>query len=85
MLNLGANQGGSPEEISLTFSNATSGGEQLTIGFGSQQNPNTQQVTLNLPQIGNEQIVLNLLNSTTSTPSSSGSSSSQTGGVNVVA
>lgn len=87
VLNLGGGSGsGSPEEITLTFNNTGSGGEQLTIGVGSQQNPNAQQFTLNLPQNSNEQIVLNLLsNASSSTSSPATSPSSQSSGVNVVA
>jgi hypothetical protein len=86
VLNIGGGSAGStPEEITLSFNN-TSSGEQLTIGVGSQQNPNTQQVTLNLPQNGSEQIILNLLNNSSATSSSSASSpASASSGVNVVA
>jgi len=83
VLNIGGGSaGGTPEEITLSFNSTSGGGEQLTIGVGSQQNPNTQQVTLNLPQNGNEQIILNLLNNN---PASSSASASTSSGVNVVA
>jgi hypothetical protein len=91
VLNIGGgNAGSTPEEITLSFSNTGSGGEQLTIGVGSQQNPNTQEVTLNLPQNGSEQIILNLLNngsvsSPSPTSTSSSASASTSSGVNVVA
>jgi hypothetical protein len=81
VLNIGnGSAGSSPEEITLSFNNTSAGAEQLTIGVGSQQNPNAQQVTLNFAQNSNEQIILNLLGNT-----SAASSSSQTSGLNVVA
>lgn len=76
----GSGSAANPEEITISLNN-TSGGEQLTIGVGTQQSPNAQQITLNLAQNSNEQIVLNLLGNTSA---GSPSASSQTSGVNVV-
>src|ERR1700722_582015 len=59
VLNLGGGTGNGPEEITISLNNSSSG-EQLTIGVGTQQNPNTQQLILNLAQNTNEQIILNL-------------------------
>ncbi|HEY4903717.1 MAG TPA: hypothetical protein VIH89_09620 [Candidatus Sulfotelmatobacter sp.] len=97
-INFANNSGSSanPEEITISLNN-TNSGEQLTIGVGTQQNPNVQQLTFNLAQNSNEQIILNLGNpSTLSTSSSSPTSSTTTSptgvtgstsssGVNVVA
>jgi hypothetical protein len=82
VLNLAAASGSTPEQITINLNNTSSGAEQVTIGVGSQLNPNAQDFTFNLAQNANEQIVLNLLGNTAS---SSSSSSSQTSGVNVVA
>jgi len=76
----GSGSAANPEEITISLNN-TNGGEQLTIGVGTQQSPNAQQITLNLAQNSNEQIVLNLLGNTSAALPSS---SSQTNGVNVV-
>ena len=75
VLNLGGGAAsGSAEQINISL-NTTSNGEQITIGVGNQQNPNTQQFTFNLAQNNSEQIVLNLLGDSSAT-----SSSSQTSG-----
>lgn len=71
VINLGAANGSTPEQITLTFNEQSNGGEQLTIGVGNQQNNPGQELTLNLAQ--NEQIILNLFNATASpAPQSSG-------------
>jgi hypothetical protein len=59
VLNLGSGTENGPEEITISLNNSSSG-EQLTIGVGTQQNPNAQQLILNLAQNTNEQIILNL-------------------------
>ena len=96
-IDLGSGSGSStnPEEITISLNN-TNGSEQLTIAVGSQQSPNAQQITLDLAQNSNEQIILNIGNpsalfsasgsstsSTTSSTDTTGSTSSN--GVNVVA
>ncbi|HEY6765539.1 MAG TPA: hypothetical protein VI386_12260 [Candidatus Sulfotelmatobacter sp.] len=85
VLNFGTPAGGSLEEITLTFNNTGSGAEQLTVEVGTQQNQNTQQVTLNLAQNTNEQIVLNLLGPAASSSLGASSSFTPSSGVNVVA
>ena len=80
VLNLGSGTGNGPEEITISLNNSSSG-EQLTIGVGTQQNPNAQQLTFNLAQNTNEQIILNLgapAISTTSATSSAASTAAST-------
>jgi hypothetical protein len=95
VLNLGNGAGSStPEEITISLNN-TSSGEQITIGVGTQQNPNAQQLSFNLAQNSNEQIILNLgvdgaaTSSTSTTSTGTASTTTSTGttssGVNVVA
>src|SRR5271156_571239 len=67
VLNLSNNNSSSPESIAINFSNSgNSGDEQVSLSLGNQQNPDEQQVTFNLGQNSNEQIILNLLNQSTS-------------------
>jgi hypothetical protein len=75
ILNLGNGNGtgNGPEEITISLNN-TSAGEQLTIGVGTEQNPNAQQLTFNLAQNTNEQIILNF-GAVTAGSSTSGTSS----------
>jgi phage tail sheath gpL-like len=84
VLNL-SNTGGSsnPEQISININSTSGGGEQISLSVGN-QGSTAQQVTFNLNPNSNEQIVLNLLNSPTS---SSGSSTTPTtsGGLSVSA
>jgi hypothetical protein len=54
------------EQITIGLSPTTGGNEQVTIGVANQQNQTSEQITLNLNPNSNEQIVLNLLNSTSS-------------------
>jgi len=74
VLNLGNVTAG--EQITIGLSGAGSGTEQLTLSVANQQNQNPEQVTINLSQNSNEQIVLNLFNSSTTSPA-------QGSGVNV--
>jgi hypothetical protein len=62
----------SGEQITVGVSNASNGTEQVTIGVAGQQNQNPEQITLNLKQNSNQEIVLNLFSNTTegSTPGS---------------
>ncbi len=73
VLNLSNNgTAANPEQITIDI-NPSSGGEQLSIGVGSQGSSPTQLISLNLPANTNEEVVLNLLgesNSTNSTPAS---------------
>jgi hypothetical protein len=81
ILNLGNNNGASsPEQITINISNpATSGAEQVSLIVGN-QGSNGQEITFNLSPNSNEQIVLNLLNESSS-PGSGGPS----GGLSVSA
>ena len=62
VLNLGSVPAG--EQITIGLNGSASGGEQLTVSLAGPQNQNAEQITLNLAQ-GNQQVVLNLFNSTT--------------------
>jgi hypothetical protein len=75
VLNLGNVTAG--EQITIGVSNAKNGGEQVTIGVSGQQNQAPEQITLNLNQNSNQQIVLNLFNSSANS-ATSGSSLSAT-------
>jgi len=87
------NTGGSasPEQITINISNPARGGEQVSIGIGTQGSSPAEQVTLNFAPNSNEQIVLNLLgassassgSSTSSTATASGTAAA--GGLNVSA
>ncbi len=76
VLNLGNVTPG--EQITIGVKNAEDGTEQVTIGIASQQNQSPEQITLNLNQNSNQQIILNLFNS-------SDSSSTQGSSVNATA
>ena len=69
VLNLGDVSGG--EQITLGLNNSSSGGEQLTISVATQQNQNPEQITLNLNQNANQEIILNLFNSAAGSATSS--------------
>jgi len=69
------------EQITIGVSNAGNGAEQVTIDAANQQNQSPEQITLNLSQNSNQQIILNLFNSTAS--SSGASSAAQGSGVSV--
>src|ERR1700685_1632380 len=90
VLNLGSGTGNGPEEITISLNNSSSG-EQLTIGVRTQQNPNAQQLTFNLAQNTNEQIILNLgapaasSTSATSSTASAGATTTPGSGLNVLA
>lgn len=94
ILNLGSGGNSStPEQITITIGNPNSTGEeQVSISAGT-QGSNPQQVSFNLNANSNEEVVLNLLGATSSTPTgssttSNGTSSSTTpasGGINVSA
>ncbi len=77
VLNLGTVSPG--EQITIGLNNAGNGTEQVTIGVASQANQAPEQVTLNLNQNSNQQIILNLFNSTAA------SSAPQGSGVNATA
>jgi hypothetical protein len=80
VLNLGNVTPG--EQITIGVSNSGNGAEQVTIGVANQQNQNPEQITLNLNQNSNQQIILNLLNSAASSTTSGTPPGS---GVNVTA
>jgi hypothetical protein len=63
------------EQITIGLNNQSNGTEQLTVSVGNPQNQNPEQITLNLSQNSNEEIILNLFNSaaqTSTTQSSTG-------------
>jgi len=63
VVNVGNGSAG-PEQINIGLAATANGGEQFTLGIGSPQNPNEEQLIINLAQNSNEQIILNLLNAT---------------------
>jgi hypothetical protein len=71
-----------PEQITINISNPTNGGaEQVSLSVGSQQGSSpSQQITFNLNPNSNEQIVVNLLDSSAGSASSSASTTSATSG-----
>jgi hypothetical protein len=75
VLNLGTVTPG--EQITIGLSNAGNGTEQVTIGV-AQQNQAPEQITLNLNQNSNQQIILNLFNSTAASTTTQGSGVSVT-------
>lgn len=81
VLNLGSLTPG--EQITIGLSNAGNGTEQVTIGVAqqnqAQQNQTPEQITLDLNQNSNQQIILNLFNSTAA------SGTTQSSGVSVTA
>lgn len=80
VLNLNSGTTGSSlEQITININPTSGGGEQVQIAEGAQGTNPQPQVTLNLAPNSNEEIVLNLLN-----PSST-SSTSGNGGLNVSA
>ena len=81
VLNLGTVTPG--EQITIGVSNAANGAEQVTIGVANQQNQSPEQITLNLSQNSNQQIILNLFNSTAG--NSGAGSAAQGSGVSVTA
>ena len=82
VLNLGNLTPG--EQITIGVNNSSSGGEQVTIGVANQgQTP--EQVTLNLNKNSNQEIILNLFNSTASNSTPGTGSSGQSNGVSVSA
>jgi hypothetical protein len=70
-----------PENVTIGISN-TSAGEQLSISVAGQQGSKAENITLNLGQSSNEQIVINLLNAA---QQSTTEASSQGTGVNLTA
>ena len=66
VLNLGTASAG--EQITIGVNNTGDGTEQVTVGVADAQNQNLEQIVLNLSQNSNEQIVLNFLNSSASSP-----------------
>jgi hypothetical protein len=52
------------EQITIGVSNTKNGGEQVTIGVSGQPHQAPEQITLNLSQNSNQEIILNLFNST---------------------
>jgi hypothetical protein len=69
VLNLGNVTPG--EQITIGVSNGANGAEQLTIGVAQQPNATPEQITLNLSQTANQEIILNLFNSTAASTSAS--------------
>jgi hypothetical protein len=78
VLNLGNGSGSaSPEQITISLNPTSGGGEQVSLSVGS-QGSNAQEITFNLAPNSNEQIVLNLLGESSSSPTGNSSSSSST-------
>jgi hypothetical protein len=71
VLNLGAVTPG--EQITIGLNNTGNGTEQVTIGVASQANQAPEQITLNLNQNSNQQIILNLFNGTAASGTTQGS------------
>ena len=65
VLNLGNVTAG--EQITIGVSNPGNGTEQVTIGVANPNNQSPEQITLNLNQNSNQQIILNLFNSAANT------------------
>jgi len=94
VLNLSnSSTGANPEQITININPTSGGGEQVSLSVG-QSGSSSPQVTLNLPANSNEEIVLNLLGTSSSTSgtststtsgSSSSGSSSTSGGLSVTA
>jgi len=70
VLNLGNVTAG--EQITIGVSSAKNGGERVTIGVSGQANQAPEQITLNLNQNSNQQIILNLFNSTANSSTGGG-------------
>jgi hypothetical protein len=85
VLNFGnsSGSGSGPEQITINISNSSSG-EQVSLAVGNQGSP-SQEFQINLPTNSNEQIVLNLLNTPSSTAGTTGTSSPAAGGLSVTA
>ena len=59
------------EQVTIGVSNSKNGGERVTIGVSGQQNQAPEQITLNLQPNSNQEIILNLFNSTANAPTAS--------------
>jgi hypothetical protein len=81
VLNLSSSSTTTPEQITININPTSGGGEQVALSVGQQGSSNPQQVTFNLAPNSNEEIVLNLLG----TSSASGSASGTTNGLSVSA
>jgi hypothetical protein len=66
IVNLGAITPG--EQVNINIANGANGSDQITIGVAG-QGSTPEQITLNLNASSNQELVLNLFNSTTSTSS----------------
>jgi hypothetical protein len=77
VLNLGNFTPG--EQITIGVNSDNKGGEQVTIGVSDQKNKTSEQIVLNLAQNSNQEIILNLFNS------SATSQTTQSTGVNATA
>jgi hypothetical protein len=61
VVNLNAGSLAAGSEITIGVSQSANGGEQFSLGIGTQANPSQEQINISLAQSANEQIVLNLL------------------------
>lgn len=61
VVNLNAGSLAAGSEIDISLSQSANGGEQFSLGIGTQANPSQEQINISLAQNANEQIVLNLL------------------------
>ena len=59
------------EQVTIGVGSSSNGSEQVTIGVSGQQNQAPEQITLNLQQNSNQEIILNLFNSTATSPAAS--------------
>lgn len=59
------------EQITIGVGNSSNGGEQVTIGVSGQQNQAPEQITLNLQQNSNQEIILNLFNNSSNSATAS--------------
>jgi len=69
VLNLGDIPAG--EQITIGLSNASNGGEKVTISLANQASQNSEQITFNLQKNSNQEIILNLFNGTSASQSQS--------------
>lgn len=77
VLNIGHLTAG--EQITIGVNSDRKGGEQVTIGVSDQKNKTSEQIVLNLAQNSNQEIILNLFNS------SAASQTAQSSGVSATA
>ena len=70
VINLGTLTPG--EQVNISLTSGSNGTEQVSIGVANQQNSTPEQINLNLNPNSNQEVVLNLLNGATGSPTQSG-------------